>query len=84
MFHETDSFSAVEALIETHAPFLMRVGDDLGRRQAAGGRVACVYRPPIHGATIKRMVRLRAHGATIGNIARTVRVSWRSAWKLSR
>lgn len=83
MPHETDSFSAIEALIMKHAPLLMRVGGDEMRRDKRAG-VPSKWRPSITSKTVSRMKRLRADGSSIGEIARACRVSWSTAWRHSK
>lgn len=79
----TDSFRSVEALFERHAPLLLRIGGNEPLREPVA-RATFHYRPAIPQSTIARMKRLRADGETIGDIARTCRVSWNTAWKHSK
>ena len=82
MSYETDSFARIEAMLEKHAPLLMRVGDDL--KPEAPHRLIGPWRPPTPARIAAKMRRMRARGMTIGEIARAVRVSWRTAWLLTK
>ena len=77
MLYDTDSFSRIEALLRKHAPVLMRVGEPLRPEQPLN-RLVGAWRPKIHRATVAKMRRLRAGGMTIGDIARKVRVTYRT------
>lgn len=77
MIYDTDSFSRIEALIRKHAPVLMRVGEPL-RPERPLNRLVGAWRPKIHPRTVAKMRRLRASGMTIGDIARAVRVTYRT------
>lgn len=59
------------------APVLMRVGAPL-REESPANRIVGAWRPKIHRTTVAKMRRLRATGMTIGDVARTVRVSYRT------
>lgn len=77
MIYDTESFSRIEAMIRKHAPVLMRVGEPLRAEQPLK-RLVGAWRPKIHGKTVAKMRRLRAGGMTIGDIARAVRVTYRT------
>lgn len=74
------TFSACEALINKHAPMLMRISE---ADEPKAIRIPCAWKPPVPNKTIRQMQTLRRNGVTIGDIARQCRVSWRTAWKHS-
>lgn len=42
-------------------------------------QLPAAYRPPLDSATVAKMRHMRREGFTIGDIARAVRCSWRTA-----
>ena len=81
MNYSCDSFAAIEALFERHAPLLLRVGDYQENRGSTRRGLPMQYRPPINGKIIARMQRLRNEGMTIGDIARKCGCTWSTAWR---
>jgi hypothetical protein len=77
---QSEAYARMEAMIKRHAPLLMRVGDPL-KPDRPLNRLLGKYRPKIDAPTVAKILRLRKKGMTIGKIARSVRVSYRTTQK---
>ena len=77
------TFDAIEALIRKHAPLYLKAGEPEKPKRVCEWKPG-PYRPPTSAALRAQMKQMRREGMSIGDIARACKVTWRTAWQLSK
>jgi hypothetical protein len=76
------TFSAIEELLQKHAPFYLKEETPEKPKRICDWKQG-EWRPPTSAALRGQMKQMRREGMTIGDIARACKVTWRTAWKHS-